>query len=266
MKNILVLVDFTDTAEISLAQAISIAKEHQFSISICQISSSVLESVPEELMEVLKPYAALVEKEGIENKIVVGHGDLFHEVHTIVQRSNPELVIVGTHGKVGIKQNLFGSSIYKLVKGIHAPTMVISNKTKINSEGFKKVMLPVAPNKDYLLKVKQTCNLLAKGGEIIIFAILKPGVPLMDEILNNIEETKRFLDRIGVKYSYQQIESKHYSIGYARDTMDAVEEQNMDLISIMTHVSESNLYFGNIDKENLILNELGVPVLCANHR
>ena len=265
MKSILVLADFTDTAEISLAQAIAIAKEHESSISICHVSSSVLEVVPEELMQKIKPFAALVEKEGIKSDIVIGHGDLFHEVQMIVQRIKPDLVIVGTHGKVGIKQNLFGSSIYKLVKGIHAPTLVISAKTKVQSGAFKKVMLPVAPHKDYLLKVKQTCNLLAEGGEIIIFGILKPGVPLMDSILNNIEDTKRFLDRIGVNYTYQQVESKHYSIGYARDTLDAVSEQNMDLISIMTKVSDDNLYFGNIDKENLILNDLGVPILCANH-
>ena len=265
MKKILVLVDFTDTAEISLNQAISIAKEHKSSISVCHVNPSILETVPDELMERINPYATFVENEGIASDIIIGHGDLFHEVQTIVKNIDPELVVVGTHGKVGIKQQVFGSSIYKLVKGIHAPTIVVSDKTKVNSGGFKKVMLPVAPNKDYLLKVKQTCNLLATGGEIIIFAIIKPGVPLLDIILENIEDTKRFLERIGVKYSYQQIESKHYSIGYARDTLDVVSEQKMDLISIMTKVSEDNLYFGSIDKENLILNDLGVPVLCANH-
>lgn len=265
MKNILVCVDFTDTAIISIRQAIFIAKYYKSSITICHVSPSVLSEVPEELMEKLKPYSKMIEDEGIESNILVGHGDLFHEVGAIVQRTMPELVLVGTHGKVGIKQNLFGSSIYKLVKGIPSSILVVNNKTKVIEDGYKKVMLPVAPHKDYLLKVKQTCTLISKEGEIVIFAILKPGVPLSDEIVSNIEATQKFLDKIGVKWSYQQVESKHYSIGYARETIEAVREQNMDLISIMTKVSGKNLYFGDIDKENLILNELGVPVLCANH-
>ena len=266
MKNILVLVDFTDTAEIAVNQAIAIAKMKGASITICHVSPSVVNEVSDELMQKLKPYAELVSQQGIENKILVGHGELFHEVHDIVKRIDPDLVIVGTHGKVGIKQNLFGSSIYKLVKGINAPTLVVSDKLNVSEGTFKKVMLPVAPNRDYLLKVKQTINLLVNDGEIIIFAILKPGVALSDEIIENVETAKRFLDKVGVSYTYLQVDSKHYSIGYARDTFDAVNDHSIDLISIMTHVSEANPYFGSIDKENIILNDLGVPVLCANHR
>lgn len=265
MKSILVLVDFTDTAEIAVNQAIAIAKIKQAAITICHVSPSVINEVSDELMKNIEPYAEMVRAQGIENKILVGHGELFHEVHEIVKRLDPDLVIVGTHGKVGLKQNLFGSSIYKLVKGIKAPTLVINDKMNGLNGAFKKIMLPVAPNKDYLLIVKQTINLLAKDGEIIIFAILKPGVDLSDEIIENVESSKRFLDKVGVPYTYLQLDSKHYSIGYARDTFDAVKDHNIDLISIMTHVSEVNPYFGSIDKENIILNDLGIPVLCANH-
>ncbi|MBT8196501.1 MAG: universal stress protein [Bacteroidia bacterium] len=265
MKNILVLVDFTSTATISAKQTIAIAKKVGASVTFCHIDPSVIDEVKDSLKKQFEDYTELANQAGVESEVLVGHGELNFEVHEIVKVNDPDLVVVGTHGKVGLKQNLFGSSIYKLVKGIKASTLVVSDKTIVNEGKFKKVLMPVAPNKDYLLKVKQTCALLDADGEIVIFAIIKPGVPLFDEIVQNIESAKTFLERAGVKWKYEQVDSKHYSIGYARDTLEFVHEHDIDLVSIMTNVSEINPYFGSIDKENLILNDIGVPVLCANH-
>ncbi|NNC84123.1 MAG: hypothetical protein HKN79_11150 [Flavobacteriales bacterium] len=126
-------------------------------------------------------------------------------------------------------------------------------------------MMPVAPHEDYLVKVEQTIDLMAPDGEIVIFAILKPGVPLDEEILRNIEATKKLLEERGVKYSYQEEDSDRYSIGYSKETLAHVRNEKMDLISIMANVSSRNQLFGKMDKENVLLNESGIPVLCANH-
>jgi hypothetical protein len=213
----------------------------------------------------MQPYVDRAEAAGLVNRVIVGYGDLNSEVNHIVSKLKPDLVVVGTHGKQGIRQNLFGSAIYKLVRKIPTATLVISDHVKLVEGGYKKVMLPVAPHPDYIEKVKQTCDLVDKDGKICIFAIIKQGVPLDDMILKNIEAAKVEMDARGVKWEYLETESDVYSIGYSKETLENVAKSDMDLISIMTYVSSQNKHFGKMDKENVLLNKQGLAVLCTNY-
>ena len=265
MKHILVLVDFTETAKIALDQAIAIAKDHNATITISYISDSPNTKVVGVLKDALRPYGKKVEEKGLVHEIVIGYGDLFSEVNTLVRKLRPDLVVVGTHGVHGIKQNLFGSSIHKLVKSIPAPTLVVNDKTIVVNGGFKKIMLPVAPHDDFMVKVEKTCTVLAKDGEIVIFAILKPGIGLDERIIKNLDLAKAYLEKKGVKWSYKEVEAEHYSIGYSTESLAKVQSEKMDLISIMANVAPTTQIFGKMDKEKVLLNEQGLPVLCINH-
>ncbi|NNC83583.1 MAG: universal stress protein, partial [Flavobacteriales bacterium] len=218
MKNILVLVDFTETADIAVKQALQFAQRDSAAITFCHIAQSK-DDGSEALIKELQPYGDQAQSLGLDYNIMIGHGDLFDEVEAIVSKVGPDLIVVGTHGKHGIKQNLFGSAIHKLVRHIPAPSLVVNDHTRVIEGGYKKVMMPVAPHEDYLVKVEQTIDLMAPDGEIVIFAILKPGVPLDEEILRNIEATKKLLEERGVKYSYQEEDSDRYSIGYSKETL-----------------------------------------------
>lgn len=265
MDKILVLLDFTDTADISLEQAIHLGKQHNASLCLVHVSSSQRNKVQDQLMEDLRPFAQKVEQAGLEHQVIIGYGDLFTEVNQIVLKLKPDLVVVGTHGKNGLRQNLFSSNIYKLIKKIPTSTLVVNDNTKVSSAGFKKVMLPVAPHQDFIIKVEQTCELVAEGGKVVIFAIVKEGMPLDERILNNIKAAQVEMDIRGVTWEYKEVSSESYSVGYSKETLKQVASDEMDLISIMTDISSENQHFGKIDKENVLLNEQGLPVLCANY-
>jgi nucleotide-binding universal stress UspA family protein len=265
MKHILVLVDFTETAKIALDQSIAIAKDHKAKISIYYVSDSPNSKVVGVLKDALEPYGKRVEEKGLEHEIIIGYGDLFAEVNALVRKIRPNLVVVGTHGIQGLKQNLFGSAIHKLVKAIPAPTLVVNDKTKVVEGGFKKVMIPVSPHIDFIMKVKKTCKVLSKEGEVVLFALIKPGSILDKKILANIEEAKQYLDEKKIKWSYLESEAEMYSIGYSTESLAKVEESNMDLISIMANVAPSSQIYGKMDKEKVLLNDQGLPVLCVNH-
>lgn len=263
MKNILVLVDFTETAAISVRQAIALAKAKGAKVHISHI-------FPDNEKEAglrsgkFDAYLKACADAGVECAIEAGEGDLVHEAQEIVEKLNVDLVVVGTHGKHGVKQNIFGSHIYNLVKRIPAPALVVSGSTRIKEEGFRKVMLPVGSHSNYIHEVKQTCELLADGGTVVIFAIIKPGIPLDESIVANVEAAKEEFNSHGVNWEYMEIDSGVYSIGYSHETLEYLGKHDMDLIVIMTEVSDVNRHFGKIDKENVILNDLGVPVLCSH--
>lgn len=265
MKKILVFVDFTDTAMIAVDQAIALAKEHNSEIVICNISNTHKDVHSKILEEQLTPYVKRAKTANVSATVNLDYGDIHSSAHSVVEDVEPDLVVVGTHGKEGVRQELFGSNIYKLVRDIPKPTLVVNENTKVLEGGFKKVMLPVAPHSDFIVKVEQTCNVVSKNGKVVIYAIIKPGVPLDAEILKNIEDTKALLDKRGVKWEYLEDASNRFSVGYSSQTLDSMKKEEMDLITIMANVSNTNLHFGKMDKENVLLNEQGLPVLCANY-
>jgi nucleotide-binding universal stress UspA family protein len=264
MKKILVLVDATATAEKAVDQAIALAKRTQADISLCYVSKHDSDDEIEALKLELGRHAQRVQEHGLKAEVVVKIGDLEDEVKILVGRSRPDLVVIGTHGKQGVRQNLFGTAIHKLVKEIQAPSLVVNDFMDGARQGFASIMLPVAPHEDYLNKVKHSCLVLSDQGRIVIFAILKPGIGLDTKIQKNIQEAKEFLDKEGVKWDYLEVDADRYSVGFARQTIDEAKNRGMDLLSIMANVSNENQHFGKIDKENVLLNDAGIAVLCSN--
>lgn len=265
MQNILTLIDFTSTCDIALKQSIAIAKEHNAMVTLLHITDYYAEAEKEALKEKLWPFAKQIEEAGLDHNVIIAKGSLIQEVKNVVSTLSPDLVIVGTHGKVGIKQNLFGSTIFKMVQEIPTHTLVVNDDTKVVNGGFKKILLPIAPHSDYLLKVKAAQTILSPNGLMVIFVLNKPGAILDNKLIKNIEATKEYLNRNGVRWSYFSEDSTKYEIGYSRETLDLVKQMNVDLISIMAQVSEENQSFGRMDKENLLLNKQGMPILCANN-
>jgi nucleotide-binding universal stress UspA family protein len=264
MKKILVLVDFTGTAKIAVNQAIALAKRTQAGISLCYVSNDDSGDDIKSIAEEFNGYVQQIENEGLEVRVVIKVGELIEEVKMLVGASRPDLVVIGTHGKHGLRQNLFGSAIHKMVKEIQAPSLVVNDFMSSVKAGFDSIMLPVAPHDDYLNKVKHSCSVLSDEGRIVIFAIIKPGVGLDKKIQKNVQDTKSFLDSQGVKWEYLEVDADRYSVGFSSQTIDVAKEKEMDLMAIMANVSDENQLFGKLDKENVLLNEAGIAVLCSN--
>lgn len=265
MKHLLVLIDFTPTANIALDQGIALARKFGAGISMCYVADPDEDATEEALRNELQSYVDKAKEQGISIDTIIGRGDLFEEVRRIVQELKPHMVVSGTHGRSGIRRNLFGSAIHKLVRSIPAPTLVVNDNSSIVRNGFTKVMLPVAPHADFLVKVRQTCDILADDGLVVIYAVTKPDEAFDQEVIDNIKETKEYLNEKGVNWEYREEVFEPHSVGYSKQTLTSMKDNDMDLISIMANVSSSIQWFGKMDKENVLLNEQGFPILCANH-
>ncbi len=263
MNQIICLVDFTETSRKAMDQAIAIAKWKGASITICHVVDNDA-SLGDDLIKHLSDYERMAESEGVTAGSITGRGSLFNEVERISSDIKPDLVVVGTHGKSGLRQNLFGSNIYRLVQKIMTACLVVSDYTHTVEAGFKNILMPVAPHADYLVKVQQTVDLVAENGTIHIFEIRKPGAGFDEKLAKNIEATKAYLAENRVNYDYIEKGSRDLSEGFSNETLQFAHENDIDLISIMTEVSDKNKKFGKEDKENALLNKLSLPVLTCH--
>ena len=264
MKKFIVLIDFTPTAEIALQQAIATAKGKGAKLTLLHVLGHFQEKKRSTTLEALLPLVQQATAAGLEANAEVIVGDLYTEVADYVRDNAIDMVFVGTHGIQGLKQTLFGSNIYKLVKGLQAPALVVNDKCKVMEGGFRKILLPVAPHEEFLVKVKQAQGLLHPDGSIVLFAIKKPGINLDDATSKNLAQAKAYLDESGIAYSFEAVDATHFGLGYARETLAIVQNMDIDMIGILTRVSVENQAFGRMDKEGMLLNELGLPILCSN--
>ncbi len=125
-------------------------------------------------------------------------------------------------------------------------------------------MCPVSHHTTYLKMLDKTIKLLAPDGKIIIFAIAKYGLQLDKEVTINIKTAQQFLNSKGIKNEYLEVVSDQYSNGYSKETLDYIKNQEIDLITIFTKVSDQKSSYALSDKENIILNNLGITVLCVD--
>jgi hypothetical protein len=94
--------------------------------------------------------------------------------------------------------------------------------------------------------------------------LVKYGLPLDREILINIKTAQHFLNSKGIENEYLEIVTDQYTNGYSKDTLQYIKDQEIDLITIFTKVSDKKSSFALADKENIILNDIGITVLCVD--
>lgn len=264
MKHYLVLVDFTDIADIAVKQAIDLAKEKNAKISVCHIYNTKQDGHTEVLESQLNGYKSKIEAEGIACDIKISHGDLFSASEILVNELEPSMVIVGTHGKKGISQALFGSAIYKMVRSLKCPTLVVNERTQIRSGGFDKILVPVSHHDNFMDKVTNGMNLLSKTGTLYLFAVVSENGALDEKIQENVDRAKSYLNDHDISWLYKEESKGMANFGFADDTLKFMNQEEIGLISIIADIATESKHFGKMDKEKLLLNAQGLPVLCSN--
>lgn len=109
----------------------------------------------------------------------------------------------------------------------------------------------------------QTRDLMNVDGEVALYTIYKTD-RLDEETAENVGKCEDYFAEEGIKYALVEEDAKIFSVGYSRQTIAHARDHETHLIRIMAQVAGDTKVFGNVDKENIILNDLGIPVLCCH--
>jgi nucleotide-binding universal stress UspA family protein len=137
-EKILVAVDGSDFSELAVDQAISlgaICRSQIVVISIVDlfpeqmaVAPALVEKMSEEVGKHLEQAKKKIEKAQIACETVVRMGGKPHEF--IVQEARDrgiDLIVLGTHGRTGIKKVLLGSVAQNVIGSAPCPVMVVPN-------------------------------------------------------------------------------------------------------------------------------------------
>lgn len=263
MKKIGALIDFTPTSDIVVEYSTMLAKSMNLEVEFIHVAEDSDIDVKKNQTEILDNYVSFVESKGQKARHAIHYGSFFRVITSILKESHIDLVIIGTHGKKGIMQNLFGSHILKLVQMTKLPSLVIQENTVIPKDGINKILCPVSSHDNFNVQLQQCTELLSPNGQLDIYAIHKTS-QLDENSQANINSAKDFMELNGINYSIKEEDASFYSVGYSKQTLEFLKNNSYNMISIMSQISEASKYFGEMDKENIILNPMGVPVLCCD--
>ncbi len=264
MKKIAVLIDFTATCKTAAQFAGKIAQKAGGEVIFIHVTPK--ENQPKEAqMKVEMEQFANELPSGIPYSIRIAHGHFFKEIPYVVRDSEAQLVVVGTHGVVGLKQNLFGSNILKLVKVLAVPSLVVQDGSVYDESRFGELLFPIAPHDDFTVKAEQTAQFARLYDSVIhIYLVHKHTIELSPQLEKNLEKAIDFFTARRVRYNIVREDATEYSIGYAKQIIKYANTHKMGAICIMSKIAYDNYYFGYVDKENILLNEHFIPVYCAN--
>lgn len=262
-KKIIVPTDLTSAAEKAIAQATIIARKSGSSLTLLHILDEKSPS-SEEVRKTLDGQAELITRNtGVNCNVLIREGNIFEAIPFTASENEFDLMVIGTHGMKGIRQNLFGSNILRLVSKIPLPVLVLQEDSPV-IESIHKLVLPVSSHDTFRTEV-EAILLMARLFEIEVhlYSIHKPGFPWTEHLLKNIEVATRTFETNGIKMKRVREDQKVYSQGYAKQTMLYAREAGADIVCMISLPSEEYYYFAQSDKEAILLNEFNIPVLCS---
>lgn len=252
--------DFTPTSRRALDYALYIAKYVQTEIKILHLASNEKNKIEmQSKLDVLSK--ELVVPTGVDISTLVVVGSIFTDISRIAKEEKVQLIVMGTHGKRGIKQRLFGSHAMKVITSVECPFLVVQKDTEIRP--IKNIAVPIDLTKESL----QIANVAGDLAHIVNADLHILAEKQTDDILNT-----RLKNRISIvtnEYKDRDVNATVEFVKkrgkYERKVISYSKSNHIDLIALAYH-SESILPQLDTFAQNLITNKLGVPVLIVNSK
>lgn len=275
MKNILVPTDFSEAAQSALNLAVQVAKKTNARITLLHAIEPVTSyvaatdgmyidvSVEKKYIDYLREGTQVRVEEllrdekykEVEIKPLVTLSALFAAIHEQEEKSEVDLVIMGTQGTSGLDELLIGSNTEKVVRTSKVPVFTI-RKEPDNFE-FKKIVF--ATNFD--LKHKPALKTIQKfqelfGAHLYLLCVNVPGNFYTEREI--LKKKEAFLEGTSLQnYSFHV----YHELNEENGVIYFAEDHEMDMIVMATHqrTGFAHLISGSIAED--VVNHAKRPVL-----
>jgi nucleotide-binding universal stress UspA family protein len=263
-KLIVVPWDFTPVAESALAHAVKIGRMVGESICLLHIVDTTIKPKAEgEKKALLKHVAEESSRKydfAVSAKVL--RGSIFTSIAEFVNDNEASLVVMGTHGMVGM-QKLTGSWALKVIVKSKAPFIVVQ-EPPADQERYHNIVFPI----DFRVENKEKMGMAIFMGKyfdskIHILRTATNDKSLKTKINRNLNFAVKYLIQNNVEYEIHEI--PHGKM--AQQTIDFAQKTKADLILIVTtkNITLADYMLG-ASEQYIIANSSKIPVCCVNPR
>ncbi|AXT62287.1 universal stress protein [Aquimarina sp. AD10] len=275
MKKILVPVDFSKYSEYALEAAAVFAKQHDAEIIVLHmlgLSEAVLtKNEGQEVAEAVyymklaeKRFETFLDKEylkGIKVTETVQNYKIFSEINEVAHENNADLIVMGSHGVSGLREEVFvGSNTEKVVRTADVPVFVVKNS--VGDFKIKEVVFACDFKIENLRPYHNAMRLFnALGANVHLLYVNLPGEKFKNSTQME-EKVKEFL----FKADAGNLEMHDHVVYYSDYSVESgvfnySKKIDADIIAIPTHGRRGIAHFfsGSIGED--IANHSDKPVL-----
>ncbi len=134
-KEILVASDLSDASKNAVGYATAIAKHFGSHIVLAHVSDPAAPiAIPEggwiqesanQIEEEMQAAGTALRAEGLAVDAVNTYGSVKHEIEALADEYHTDLIVLGTHGRTGLKRFLFGSEAERVVRHTSRPVLTV---------------------------------------------------------------------------------------------------------------------------------------------
>jgi len=258
---IIVTWDFTEKSFYGLEHAIQLSSVMDSSIALLHIvkkESEKNDALLRMKKSVNKKYGDSLQK----LNYIVKSGTIFTTIGETVSETNAQLVIMATHGILGM-QKLLGSWALKVIASAKAPFIVIQDAP--GREVMNKILIPV----NFRRETKECVSwayFMAKnfGSKFVLFKAKHEDSKLRRGVESNLFFIRKFFANKGVVSETADAQGLH---DFGKEAVNFAFQNDCNAIMIMTtrDIGFADYVLGP-QEQYIIANGEKIPVICINPR
>jgi len=195
--------------------------------------------------------------------VILRRGKVYQEVAKAARHIEADIIFAGTHGVSGYEQYWIGSNAYRIVAQAPCPIITVNSHYQIHPH-IKNILLPLDNTLETKEKLPMVAELARKfDATIHLLEVYNTPINLIRKrIARFSEEATRCLLEKKVSFVNEKIEADNVAASILR----YIEENNMDLISIMTDqgTTSANKFLGAYSQQ--LINNSVIPVLSVRSK
>lgn len=258
---LLVPTDFSEVAQSAMQHAIKFSEIINADVVLLHVVSS--RDKVEEAKEKLSKEITLGNSISSSCNLIsfVRIGNIFEDIGDVAAELGISLIFMGTH-KASRWQKLVGSRAIKVISSSPVPFIVTQEKL-MNSSGYDNIVVPL----DLNVETKQKLELVAKIAHYFDSQVHLLTNDDSDEFIKtklkaNQVWASNYLESKNIKNSSHLVDQDD---SLTEGIFKLSKEVDADLIAIMNLEDETVLgLYENTFQEEIVANDLKVPVLCVN--
>lgn len=263
MMNLLCPTDLTLAADIALAYAGKIAQRTSGKVTLFHALAK--KDAQGSLPDLNKAHAANLKQladTGVAVDQVVREGAYMKEIMAESAKGHG-MMVAGTHGVRGLRQELMGSDMLKLARGSSVPSLIVQVYSPREAR-MDRILMPVAAHDDITPLLDAVCKLAkACGSHVDVYQQLVEGQTTSNQLLRNKVKMMERLAKEGIKHAEINEPVEKFYEGFVLRTIRYARNNAVDCIAIMAHASGEHKKIADKEKQEMITNAVGIPVLCA---
>ncbi len=229
--------------------------------SVAKLNNPKLPEV--EIQKILSEISLQIRtKHGIEVETIYREGSIYTTITEISSEIGAKLLVLGTHGKVGVQQQLIGSFAHKVVSRSNVPVIIMQEGVLFN-EGIKRIVFPVSSTSQVRQKVNWAVQ-IAKTFSAKIYLFKFPEVLKETRFEMNVV-VKQITDEFDKNDIEYEIHDAEKGGNYASQVLVFAKTIHSELIMIMSNPDKLSFIFSQYD-EQIMFNKNKIPSMLINPR